>query len=139
VRARAAELGQDWSVLSHLRLRQPPTRKKVIELAVGGPVGRWFARRNWAAFVLPLPFACVIFYWNTRAPDPYTRVHEFVHVEQDEAHPFWIVFWVSYLAQHVARGYRGNPFEAAARAVEHDARVNGLPEWAIPGAPELGT
>ena len=82
-------------MLSRLRLRQPPTRKKVIELAVRGPVGRWFARRNWAAFVLPLPFACLIFYWNTDAPDPFTRVHEFVHVEQDAEHPLWIVFWSS--------------------------------------------
>jgi len=117
-------------MLSRLRLRQPPTRKTVVELAVGGRVGRWFARRNWAAFVLPLPFACLIFYWNTTAPDPYTRVHEFVHVEQDEEHAFFLVFWLKYLAEHLARGYRGNRFERAARAVEHDARVSGLPDWA---------
>jgi hypothetical protein len=117
-------------MLTRLRLKQPATRKAVIELAVGGPVGRWFARRNWAAFVLPLPFLCVIFYWNTRAPDPFTRVHEFVHVEQDAAHPFFLVFWVKYLTEHFARGYRGNRYERDARAVEHDARVNGLPAWA---------
>ena len=122
-------------MLSRLHLRQPPTRKAVIELAVGGPVGRWFARRGWAAFVLPLPFACLIVYWNTRTPDPFTRVHEFVHVEQDEAHGLFLVFWVKYLAQHVARGYRGNRYEAAARVVERDARENGLPDWAQPGAP----
>jgi len=113
-----------------LDLRQPPTRKKVIELAVGGPVGRWFARRHWAAFTLPLPFVCLIFYWHTGAPDPFTRVHEFAHVDQDEAHPFFLIFWVKYLAQHVARGYRGNRYEQAARAVEDDARRNGLPDWA---------
>ena len=118
------------AMLSRLRLRQPPTRKRVIELAVGGPVGRWFARRGWAAFVLPLPFACLIFYWNTRTPDPFTRVHEFVHVEQDAANPFFLLFWVKYLAQHLARGYRGNAYEAGARAVENDARRNGLPDWA---------
>jgi len=126
-------------MLSRLRLRQPPTRKRVIELAVGGPVGRWFARRGWSAFVLPLPFACVIFYWNTPAPDPFTRVHEFVHVEQDEAHGLFFVFWVKYLAQHVARGYRGNRYEAAARAVERDARENGLPEWAGEAPPGMPT
>jgi hypothetical protein len=126
-------------MVSRLRLRQPPAHKKVLELAVGGPVGRWFARRNWAAFVLPLPFACVIFYWNTRVPDPYTRVHEFVHVEQDQDHPFFLVFWLKYLAEHLARGYRGNRYEAAARTVEHEARVNGLPEWARPPAPETAT
>jgi len=117
-------------MVSRLRLRQPPTRKRVIELAVRGPIGRWFARRNWSAFVLPLPFACLIFYWNTRTPDPYTRVHEFVHVDQDEAHGCFLVFWLKYLVQHATRGYRGNRYEAAARAVEHEARVNGLPEWA---------
>jgi hypothetical protein len=127
------------SMVTRVRLAQPPTAKKVIELAVGGPIGRWFARRNWAAFVLPLPFVCLIFYWNTRAPDPYTRVHEFVHVQQDEEHPFWLVFWVKYLAEHVAHGYRGNRYEAAARAVEHDARLSGLPEWARPAAGDLGT
>ncbi len=126
-------------MVTRLRLPQPPARKKVIELAVGGPVGRWFARRNWAAFVLPLPFACVIFYWNAPAPDPYTRVHEFVHVQQDEEQPFFVVFWVKYLAEHVARGYRGNRYEFAARAVEHDARVNGLPDWARPAARGRGT
>ena len=78
------------STFARLRLRQPPTRKKVIELAVAGPVGRWFARRRWAAFTLPLPFVVVIFYWNTPAPNPYTRVHEFVHVEQDQATPFFL-------------------------------------------------
>ena len=126
-------------MVTRLRLAQPPTRKTVIELAVRGPVGRWFARRRWSAFVLPLPFACIIFYWNTRAPDPHTRVHEFVHVAQDEEHPFWIVFWMKYLAEHVARGYRGNGYEVAARAVEHDARVNGLPEWARTARPEADT
>ena len=101
--------------------------QEVIQLAVGGLVGRWFARRDWAAFVLPLPFACLIFYWNTQAPEPFTRVHEFVHVEQDEAHPLFIVFWAKYLAEHLARGYRGNRYEQAARAVEDDARGTGCP------------
>ena len=113
-----------------LHLRQPPTRKKVIELAVDGPVGRWFARRHWAAFTLPLPFVCLIFYWHTSAPDPFTRVHEFVHVDQDEAAPFFLVFWAQYLAEHFARGYRRNRYEMEARAVEDATRRDGLPEWA---------
>jgi hypothetical protein len=118
------------STFARLRLRQPPTRKKVIELAVAGPVGRWFARRRWAAFTLPLPFVVVIFYWNTPAPNPYTRVHEFVHVEQDQATPFFLVFWIQYLAELARHGYRRNAYERAAFAVEHDAFANGLPEWA---------
>jgi len=118
------------AVLSRLHLRQPSTRKTVIELAVGGPVGRWFARNGWGAFVLPLPFVCIVFYWNTRDPSPFTRVHEFVHVAQDEACPFFLVFWAQYLAQHVRHGYRGNRYERDAYETEQDARVNGLPEWA---------
>jgi hypothetical protein len=117
-------------MLARLRLPQPRTRKPVIELAVGGPVGRWFVRRRWAAFVLPLPFLCVIFYWNTPVPSPLTRVHEFVHVAQDEASPFFLAMWVSYLAEHFRHGYRGNCYEREARAVEADAEANGLPTWA---------
>jgi hypothetical protein len=122
-------------VLSRLHLRQPRTRKTVIELAVGGPVGQWFARQGWGAFVLPLPFLCLVFYWNTRDPSPFTRVHEFVHVAQDEADPFFLVFWVKYLAQHFRHGYRGNRYEREAYAIEQDARVSGLPEWAQADAP----
>src|SRR3954468_9119537 len=48
-----------------LRLRQPPTRKRVFELLVDGPVGRWFRRQGWAGFTLPLPRVFLIFYWNT--------------------------------------------------------------------------
>src|SRR6185369_11953242 len=117
-------------MLSRLRLRQPPVRKKVIELVVGGPVGRWFARRHWGAFTLPLPLAVVIFYWDTPAPSPLTRVHEFVHVAQDEESPFFLVFWVKYLAQLARHGYRRNRYEKAAFAVERDAQANGLPDWA---------
>ena len=122
-------------MLTRLRLPQPPTRKQVVELVVGGPIGRWFARAGWGAFVLPLPFVCIIFYWNTSAPSPFTRVHEFVHVAQDEANPFFFVFWVRYLAAHFRRGYRGNPYEQAAYATEHDARSNGLPDWADVSGP----
>ena len=117
-------------VLSRIHLRQPAARKKVFELAVAGPVGRWFARRRWAAFTLPLPFVVLIFYWNTPAPNPYTRVHEFVHVAQDEASPFFLVFWVKYLVELARRGYRGNEYERAAFDVEHAAFADGLPEWA---------
>ena len=111
-----------------LRLRQPRTRKPVIELAVGGFVGRWFARRGWGAFTLPMPFVCFIFYWATPAPpSPLTRVHEFAHVAQDEADPLFVV---KYLACHLRHGYRRNPYEQQARAAEAHARDNGLPDWA---------
>jgi hypothetical protein len=122
-------------MLSRLRLPQPATRKKVVELVVAGPVGNWFARRGWGAFTFPLPFVCLIFYWSTPAPSPFTRVHEFVHVAQDEASPFFLVFWVQYLAEHFQRGYRRNRYEEDAYATERDARDHGLPDWADVSGP----
>ena len=78
----------------------------------------------------PAALLCIVFYWNTPEPSPFTRVHEFIHVAQDEANPFFLVFWVKYLAQHFRHGYRGNRYEREAYETERDARANGLPEWA---------
>jgi len=114
-----------------LRLRQPPTRKRVFELVVDGPIGRWFRRQGWAGFTLPLPRVFLIFYWNTPEPSPFVRVHEFRHVEQMERAIF-VVAWVRYLAQLAIHGYRNNPFERDAYDVEAEARADGLPDWAAP-------
>jgi hypothetical protein len=119
-------------VVSRLRLRQPATRRTVVELVVRGPIGRWFARRRWAGFTLPLPFVIVIVYWHTSTPSPYTRVHEFVHVAQDEANASFVMTWVKYLVELARHGYRRNRYEIAAYRVEDDAREIGLPEWARP-------
>jgi hypothetical protein len=110
-----------------LRLRQPRTRKAVIELVVGGIAGRWFARHGWGAFTLPLPFVCFIFYWATPVPSPFTRVHEFAHVAQDEADRLFVP---RYLARHLRHGYRRNPYEQQANAAESAAHTEGLPDWA---------
>lgn len=120
-------------MLSRLRLRQPPTKRKVVELVVSGPIGRWFTRQRWSGFTLPLPFVTVIFYWNTDPPSPYTRVHEFVHVTQDEANPVFVLTWINYLVELARHGYRRNRYEVEAYGVEDDARANGLPEWARAG------
>jgi hypothetical protein len=117
-------------MIARLHLDQPPTAKKVVEVAVAGPVGRWFTRHGWSAFTLPLPFLVVIFYWNTPAPSPYTRVHEFVHVRQDERSRFFLSMWVGYLAELARRGYRRNRYEIEAFRVEEQARADGLPDWA---------
>jgi hypothetical protein len=111
-------------------------------------------RHRWGAFTLPLPFAVLVFYWNTNPPSPFVRTHEFVHVFQDEASPFFLVFWVSYLAaslRHLSLGallrnpgralmaaYRANRFEIEAYRVEADARANGLPLWARADDGDLG-
>jgi hypothetical protein len=132
------------SVLLHLR--QPETKKRVYEVAVCGPIGRWLQRHRWGAFTLPFPFVVFIFYWNTNPPHPLVRTHEFVHVRQDEASPFFLVFWVTYLAaslRHLSlktllrrpgaafmAAYRANRFEVEAYRVEAHARANGPPEWA---------
>ena len=98
-------------MLSRLRLQQPPTRKPVIELAVAARSAAGSPAAELARVRAPAAVRCVIFYWNTPARIPFTRVHEFVHVEQDAAHPLFFVFWVKYLAQQLAAGYRGNRFE----------------------------
>jgi hypothetical protein len=124
-----------------LRLPRPATEtKKVVELVVSGPVGRGLRRRGWGAFTLPLPSVVVIFYWM-QAP-PLTRVHEAVHVEQDETHR---LFWIRYLLEslrhlsarlllrHPGRAlmsaYRANRFEVEAYGREQRAKDD-LPEWA---------
>jgi len=117
-------------MVARLHLRQPSSHKKVVELVVSGPIGRWFVRRRWAAFTLPLPFVVLIFYWNTPAPSPLTRVHEFVHVAQDGRSPFFLIFWFQYLAELARLGYRDNAYEKEAFAIEDDALDNGLPGWA---------
>jgi hypothetical protein len=119
-------------VVSRLRLRQPATKRTVVELVVRGPIGRWFTRRRWAGFTLPLPFVTVIFYWHTGTPSPYTRVHEFVHVAQDEANALFAMTCVKYVVELARHGYRRNCYEVAAYRVEDDAREIGLPEWARP-------
>lgn len=137
------------SLLSVLKAKQPPADKKVVELVVGGPVGRWFAARGWGAFTLPLPFLVLIFYWDN-APG-LVRVHEFTHVRQDAANPFFLVTWYRYARAWwkgfplagVLRGqigvsdalmvaYQSNEYEIAAYAVQSQAEMehDGLPDWA---------
>ena|SRR5688572_3077845 len=114
-----------------LPLARPPTRKAVVELGVWNAFGRWMRRQGWLAFTLPLPGLVIIFYWLEDAaepPDPFVRVHEFVHVRQDQRLPF---FPVRYLwALLTDGGYQGSRFEREARRIEAAARAEGLPPWA---------
>jgi hypothetical protein len=119
------------SGVRRLALTRPPTRGPVVELGVANRFGRWMRQKGWLAFTLPLPLMVIVFYWlkdEGEQPDPFTRVHEFVHVRQAERLAF---FSVRYLWALLAdRGYRRNRFEVEAFRVEAAARREGLPAWA---------
>lgn len=135
--------------MRRLRLRQPPGCGRVVELAIGGPLGRWFRRRDWGAFTVPLPFVQVIVYWfvyGQEIPAMLLRVHEWTHVEQNLRDRFWLASWCRYAvglarvlrwrqlfrrpAAALEAAYRDHPAERDAYAVERYAAENGLPEWA---------
>jgi len=136
-----------------LHRTQPSTKKAVVEVMNGGPVAQWFLAKNWAAFTIPFPFVVVILYWldpHDAAPDPYVRVHEFVHVQQDARNSFFAVTWWNYgrelwrnirnkwdllrpskIYAALVDTYTRNSFEEEAYAVENDNYNRGvLPEWA---------
>ena len=114
-----------------LILPRPSTRKTVLEVGVSNAFGRWMRRQGWLAFTLPLPAVVIVFYWLQDAdepPDPFVRVHEFVHVRQDQR--LWF-FPLRYLWALLADGgYRHSRFEVEARRIEAAARVEGPPPWA---------
>jgi hypothetical protein len=117
------------------QLAQPVAANRVIELGVWNRFGRWMRRRGWLAFTLPLPFLTVVFYWLRDAdetPDPFVRVHEFVHVRQNQRLSW---FPLRYLWALIAdRGYRRSRFEVEAFRIEAAARAEGLPAWARLGS-----
>ncbi len=115
-------------MITRLRLRRPPEAKKVFEINIDGPIGRWFARRHWRAFTFPLPFCYLILYWCGAWKDPYFRLHESVHVRQGDGKLF-LLAWYQYLR---AGRYATNKFEIEAYAVEDAARADSklLPDWA---------
>jgi hypothetical protein len=115
----------------NLALPRPPTRKMVLELGVSNAFGRWMRRQGWLGFTLPLPALTIVFYWLRSAderPDPFVRVHEFVHVRQDQRLAFFPVRYL--LALLTDGGYRRNRFELEAYRIETAARQEGLPDWA---------
>jgi hypothetical protein len=131
-----------------LRRPQPPTKKKVVELAISGLLGKFFLGRSWGAFTLPLPFLVIIFHWVKPGEDPhwYVRLHEFVHVAQDEANWCFLQSWLNY-ARAALKGvnfrtllkspsktmmdsYRSNKYEMEAYAIEGEALSTGnIPDW----------
>jgi hypothetical protein len=140
--------------IKRLHKTQPPENKrKVIELKIGGRIGRWMRNANWGAMTIPWSFFTTIWYWETAdEPDdsdvnPLIRVHEFVHVAQNEHDLFFGVSWVRYMWESVrhfsfkqwrAEGFRAammaayhaNRFELEAYEIGADAAEYGVPDWA---------
>jgi hypothetical protein len=139
--------------IKRVRFTQPPTPKtKVIELEIGGRIGRFMWNHNWGAMTVPWPFITTIFYWSADpqpdgAVNQFIRVHEFVHVKQNEPDLFFGVSWVRYmwasirnfsfktwradgLSAALLAAYHANKFELEAYAVEDGTGQHGLPDWA---------
>jgi hypothetical protein len=122
-----------------LRLPQPVGVGWVIELGVSNAFGRWMHAAGWRGFTLPLPGLTILFYWLAEPdepPDPFVRVHEFVHARQHRRLPFFAGRYL--LALFTDGGYRRNRFEVEAYRVESEAHREGLPGWARLGGPAGG-
>jgi hypothetical protein len=118
------------SGVRRLRLPRPP-HGAVLELVVANFFGRWMRRQGWLGFTLPLPALVLVFYWMEdpdEDPDPFVRVHEFVHVRQAQRLSFFSLRYLWALAAD--GGYHRNRFEVEARRIESAARQEGLPAWA---------
>jgi hypothetical protein len=87
---------------------------RVYKRDVKGPVGRWFARRNWGGCCIVLPFFCLILLWAS--PPEWVLRHELAHAAQAARYGF-LGWWVRYL-WGLRKGYWNNPLEVAAR--EHE-------------------
>lgn len=117
-----------------LALPKPYTKKKVIELKVAGPIGRWFVRHKWAGQTTPLPFIVFIFYWVNdlnETVQPRYRIHEFIHVEQDERNLFFLITWFNYIIELWKKGYLNNKYEREAYQIQQSwTDRRDLPDWA---------
>lgn len=140
-----------------IKTQPPGTTKKVVEVTMNGLLGKWMTNLNWAGTTIPLPgFILMMFWLGPKIPsvNSYVRVHEWVHVGQDEANDWWFISWAKYIYEwaieawkHTASkwdflkpwkwyaiygaGYWNNKYEVAAYAVEYaDQDAGTLPDWA---------
>src|SRR4051812_44371264 len=116
--------------MQRLRLPKPATKTRVVELLHAGPLARFMAKRNWAAFTLPLPFVTIINYWLTYTPR--VRQHEYQHCHQRDTVKW---FRLKYLWQLIRHGYKANRYEVEAYATH----LLPLPDWATPTITYGGT
>lgn len=122
--------------------QRPDIKKKVIELRIGGWLGKKFVSNLWAAFTYPLPFMVLMLFWvypEDEVVAPLSRVHEFQHAAQDQGNLCFLVTWYKYVKALILgrikhgswlAAYAHNPMEIEAYAVEDAAAENGLPDWA---------
>jgi hypothetical protein len=113
-----------------LRMKQPPgLRHTVFEIKVDNWIGRWWRSRGWGAVTLPFIQVGFILYWMlpNEKVSPFTRLHEFVHVEQWERPGPFYVQYVKALLKDGA--YKENDFEEEAFKRVVEAVKHGLPEW----------
>jgi hypothetical protein len=138
-----------------IKTQPPGLTKKVVEVTMNGLLGKWMTNLNWAGTTIPLPgFVLMMFWLGPKLPvvNGYVRLHEFVHVQQDEDNGWWFISWAKYLWEMVVEakshgtwsmllpwnwyalygaGYWNNKFEKAAYAIEYAAEDAGtLPDWA---------
>lgn len=118
--------------ITRLHLKQPATKKLVIELAWTNWFGRWMWNRNWGGLTTPLPWLVLINYWLLPSThvDPEVRYHEFMHVKQDERDGWFLLNWIRY-AWAGRHGYAKNARELEAYAETAKAVEAGLPEWVL--------
>lgn len=114
-----------------LALPQPITKRRVVEVMVAGPIGRWFRKRQWAAITIPLPFFVFILYWakdKKEEPNSYIRYHEFIHVKQSAELSFYLI---RYFLESWKFGYDKNRFEREAYMLTRSVMDRrDLPDWA---------
>jgi hypothetical protein len=125
------------SVYEHVK---PKTKKRVIELSCDGWLARKLLKNRWGATTIPLPFIVLILYWSNNSssvhPHPKVRIHEFVHVAQDERNLCFLVSWWKYFFElfherylHGSwmQAYKYNKFEIEAYNVQG---LDTSPDWA---------
>ncbi len=156
----AGELAIAVAVLAKPRLLgkkgNPAITKRVVEIVIGGWLGKKMTNAWWAGTTIPLPFFVLILYWTGPAipeVDPWVRDHEWVHVQQNQDAKWWFVAWYRYLSELVVEiwkhtpakldflkpwkwyavyqnGYWLNKYEVQAYAIEYADRDNHtIPDW----------
>ena len=157
----AAMLAFAFAVLAQPKLLKksgnPAISKPVLEVVIGGWLGKKMTDAWWAGTTIPFPFFVLMLFWTGPAipeVDPLVRVHEWVHVQQDVDAKWWFVAWYLYIKEWCVKawkftpnkwdllkpwkwytvygnGYWNNKFEQQAYTIEYADRDNHtVPDWA---------